>query len=498
MFPGGYNTRSPAQPVTPSAADGATRGIANAGERVDAAVFRLFCLFIALVPFWFGSHGLVPWAINAAVAGLIVAALEANLLLSGRSHPVPAGRLAYEIVALLSIVALVGLQIAPGLPASLHQPIWGVAAEALGRPVPGFASINPDATALALLRLLTALAVFWLALQLCRDGNRAFRLVRTVALAGLAYALYGVAAETLFPDTILWFEEVHYRGYLTSTFVNRNTYATYAGIGLVASTAISLTCFRGASLSGPTRFRAARLVEAGAGPGGLFLVASFVIVVALFMSVSRAGITASLAGMLFLVLLSWSRVRRGRNVAIALGLVMLVLLGVGLTWFGGDYFGRLEQVTIAGNDRLAIYALAWRSILDAPLLGFGYGTFADVIPMYRDDSVGVGGKWEFAHNSYLEVLQGLGLLGGILLLLVLLALVVRCVLASARRNRDATAPLCAAAASVVVALHSFADFSLQIQAVALTWVALLGAGVSQSWSSRDKFGHDARFGRLRS
>jgi hypothetical protein len=44
--------------------------------------------------------------------------------------------------------------------------------------------------------------------------------------------------------------------------------------------------------------------------------------------------------------------------------------------------------------------------------------------------------------------------------------------------------LVATSATVIVALHSFVDFSMQIQAVALTWTALLGAGVAQSWSSR--------------
>jgi hypothetical protein len=37
---------------------------------------------------------------------------------------------------------------------------------------------------------------------------------------------------------------------------------------------------------------------------------------------------------------------------------------------------------------------------------------------------------------------------------------------------------------VIVGLHAFVDFSLQIQAVALTWVALLEAGTAQSWSSK--------------
>ena len=56
-----------------------------------------------------------------------------------------------------------------------------------------------------------------------------------------------------------------------------------------------------------------------------------------------------------------------------------------------------------------------QSIQDLPFLGFGYGTFMDVFPLYRDASVGVHGFWDKAHNTPLEVIQGLGLPVSILL-----------------------------------------------------------------------------------
>jgi hypothetical protein len=42
----------------------------------------------------------------------------------------------------------------------------------------------------------------------------------------------------------------------------------------------------------------------------------------------------------------------------------------------------------------------------------------------------------------------------------------------------------AVGATVLVALHSLVDFSLQIQAIALSYAMLLGVGVAQSESSR--------------
>jgi hypothetical protein len=60
----------------------------------------------------------------------------------------------------------------------------------------------------------------------------------------------------------------------------------------------------------------------------------------------------------------------------------------------------------------------------------------------------------------------------------------RCVLGAINRQRDSIAPIVATAAALLVGVHALVDFSLQIEAVALTFMALLGAGVAQSESSR--------------
>ena len=52
--------------------------------------------------------------------------------------------------------------------------------------------------------------------------------------------------------------------------------------------------------------------------------------------------------------------------------------------------------------------------------------------------------------------------------------------AAVSRRRDATAPTVAASAALLVGVHAMVDFSLQIEAVTLTFMALLGAGVAQS------------------
>jgi O-antigen ligase len=131
-----------------------------------------------------------------------------------------------------------------------------------------------------------------------------------------------------------------------------------------------------------------------------------------------------------------------------------------------------------------VYWLTLGSITDRPMLGHGYGTFVDIFPMYRDRSISVEGFWEQAHNTYLEIFQGLGLVFGSMLLASVLLLVWRCVQGAMTRRENATMPRVAAAAAALVGIHSLVDFSLQIQAVALTFAAMLGAGVAQAKSSR--------------
>ena len=191
---------------------------------------------------------------------------------------------------------------------------------------------------------------------------------------------------------------------------------------------------------------------------------------------------ASVAGLIALVLITSLR---GRNaIAATVSLLGLLATGVAIFVFGDFFAGRLLALGFDASDRLAVYKLTILSILDVPWKGFGYGTFEYVFPMYRDNSLSPFKLWDKAHNTYLEIIQGLGIPAATLFFIMLLILAVRCGHAALYRKSSATAPLVATSATVIVALHSFVDFSMQIQAVALTWTALMGAGVAQSWSGR--------------
>ena len=104
--------------------------------------------------------------------------------------------------------------------------------------------------------------------------------------------------------------------------------------------------------------------------------------------------------------------------------------------------------------------------------------------MFRDQSLGTYETWAMAHNTYLEVFQGLGILFGSMLVASIVLLARRCVKAAMTRQQNEMIPCVAAAIAFLVGAHSLIDFSLQIEAIGVTFMAVLGAGVAQSESSR--------------
>jgi hypothetical protein len=92
--------------------------------------------------------------------------------------------------------------------------------------------------------------------------------------------------------------------------------------------------------------------------------------------------------------------------------------------------------------------------------------------------------WQMAHDTYLEVFQGLGLLFGSMLVASVVLLALRCIKGATTRQQNEVIPCVAASVAFLLGVHALVDFSLQIQAVAITFMALLGAGVAQSESSR--------------
>ena len=441
---------------------------------------------LAWAPFWLGGDRPLPWGGNGIWFPFLALVFELSLLARGKKHPLALKRIAVPAGLFCMVVLWISVQISPLAPPPLAHPIWAMASEALGVQFNGAVSVNPQASALALMRLLTDASLLWLVIQLCRAPHRAMLLIETLVWIVAFYSAYGLLLSAFDGGAIPFFDAPDMGRFVRSTFVNRNNFATYAGLGLIAAAALTLRLFRHEvpDLKGIGSYRVSRLIEATGRRGSRLVAACLVILVALLGTVSRGGILATGLGLFALFVLSFARERRGGRQQIETILFVSVALLGGFLLFGDRIVGRISEVGLTDAGRMAVYAIIAHSLLDAPFLGFGYGTFADVFPLYRDQSISPNGVWDMAHNSYLEVLQGLGLIFGGALIAALALLTWKCLHGAVSRRRNATAAIVAASAALLVAAHAMVDFSLQIEAVTLTFMALLGAGVAQSESSR--------------
>ena len=383
-------------------------------------------------------------------------------------------------------------------PSFLHNPFWSAASDAFGEPLSGAISANPFETRVSLMRLLTYGAVFWLALQLGRDRSQAVFLLHVLAIGIALYALYGLILWSVGSELIPWYDKGAGRGQVTSTFINRNNFASFAGMGSVMFLGLVLHKTRQIFRRGERerfKYRFERVLSSLAGVGGLYLIGLLMTLGALFLTQSRAGFLSTLAALGVLIILSIGR-RKATSIRSSgqgnLGIVsflgiFVVAVGAIVATFnmsGEQITTRLVSSELSSTGRSNVYPRLIEAIKDYPLLGTGYGSFQDMFPLYRDESVSAFGRWDKAHSTYLEVMMELGLPAAFMLLLAIALLIWRCLHGAITRHRDGHIPLIAFAASVLVALHSLVDFSLQIPGLTITYAALLGLGVAQSWSSR--------------
>jgi len=437
---------------------------------------------LAWAPLPFGSAR--PWAWD--LLGIVALALLGLSAAYETMRPSRTGMLKPLLPALVMgglVVAWIVFQSLPWNLLGLHHPLWDRAAEVMGRRLDTSLSIDREATRVHLFRLLTYAAYFLVAWQIGRRPEAAYRVLRAIAVIATVYALYGLG-EFASPDPrILWFIKDTYVTDVTATFVNRNSFATFAGLAVIAHLVLIADM-----LARKTDVRSRRsfllsLADSLLGHAKWLVLGLVVCGGALLMSHSRAGLVSALAAVtvLMLLVLAAPAARAPWRFWFAgfggLGLVAIALLT------GATTFDRLDEMSKDLEMRPKIGAAVMRAIGDNWLTGTGYGSFADIFPLYQP--LNVVGYVDLAHNDYLENALELGVPAAALLVLTVAYLAARCLVGVFRRRRDAIYPIAGVAATVMVGVHAAFDFSLQIPAVTVTYAVMLGLGVAQSIGTRD-------------
>ncbi len=461
---------------------------AGTRTRIDARTaeiphgFYCLLLLVLLLPLPIGSVS----ELASAFVGLCTAGLLIHWCVRAATNRAPIALPPDAMVTVIVPFALIAtwgyVQTIPVSPTSWHHPLWQEAAKALGQPVTSAIALTPDDALTSLMRLLSYGAIFWLALQYGRDARVAKRALQGLVLAGLAYAAYGLFIFLGGNDLVLWYDRPQH-GVLSSTFVNRNNYATYAGLGLLAATAVLIRLFSRVRIeTGGPREQLKRLVEALTARGWIVLLAWLFIATALLLTKSRGGFVSTLLGLATLV--GVAAFAPALNIR-AGGRAMLPIAAAGLFLFifsGDQTAERLAATTLENEDRLETYATTVQAIRANPWFGYGLGSFEDIFRHYRPSTFLL--PIDKAHSDVLETMLDVGIVGIIMFAALFAALFTRCLIGAYRRQRDAIYPCLGAAATVLVVTHAAVDFSLQIPAVAGTYAFLMGITCAQSWSHR--------------
>ena len=366
----------------------------------------------------------------------------------------------------------------------LAHPVWAMLNE-MGIPAQSTLSVAPSTTRAAIPALILPFLIFGAMLLLCRERHEALFAWKGLAVLGLVLTGLSILLETLYPQIMFFSRFEVGRGSFNGILVNRNTTAAFIGLSAFATAGWLMLPRPRRRREWPARTGLAAFGWSRVALAGLL----FLLVITLITTRSRAGVTLAilcltLAFATILLLLQVTDTTRQKHSLRRLGLgakLVLVFVAGGALFiaFGEPVISRMGAE--AEDLRWCAYAATLQIFAERPVVGLGFGTFEDAFPQYRDlNCLGTRGRWTRAHNSYLELLAGMGVIGGLVLVTGLTVLVRVLIIGIRTRKSLRAIPILTLGALTFVALHSIVDFPLQVPGVALYFAALLGAGCAVS------------------
>jgi len=453
--------------------------------RDPAAVpFWCFAAVVAWAPLPFASN--TGWASNLLVC-LVALAAAVWALAAIRNLDlirVPLRRFRLLGLVALALVVWVVVQNASWTPTTWHHPMWPSAADTLGVPIAGAMGLDPAAAYETLARVGAYGLSFFLAVQLCRRTETAVKFAYVLAGIAVAYAAYGLVVQLGDFQMVAWEEKRHYQDSVTSTFINRNSYGTFAGLGLLVICGLLVRAMR-------------RIASEGVSGGGLsemldrltfrefFLIGGFALVLAaLILTNSRGATLSTLFALIVFVVLTASNQRSFKLGTVIAGTIIVVGSWLVFSVSSAGLMSRLLDFEQDAIGRREVAEIALRAIADRPFTGFGLGSFEGVFHLFRDSALEAEiPSFDKAHNTYLEWALEAGVPAAVMMVATIAVFAIACVRGSIVRRRNSSYPAIAAAATTLVAIHALVDFSLQIPAVTVYFAAVLGLGYAQSWST---------------
>jgi len=433
------------------------------------------CLIIALIFFsclYYGSTTLLGAVIIESVVAVLVLWWLVDLARQRQLSFMRTGIFFF----FASFVGLCLFQLIP-LPLPLIRLIGGHGANLYRQILPNNTlttfktlSICPNATVGDLMKFISYIGAFFLVVNRLELKRHFGWIINAIIFLGVIISVFGIVQKYSYKERVYWFDLPVAGIAPFGPFINRNNFSGY--INMIIPLAL------GAFLS-----------DASLSKKAIYGISAWIMVLALFLSSSRAGLLIFISVLLCMIVLSRmkeSLKKRTRLLLVSFSLIFL------FSFFHIDFKELWTRVThIFTNEMLVVFGhgYSWRDILricrDFPLFGTGLGTFGNISTMYKTTSVQV--IFTYAHNDYFQLLSETGLAGFFCVSAAFILYSKKLIAAwLERRNIYAVAMVAGGICSIFgMLVYSLLDFNLHIPATALLFFVIMGLIFRMTWAKME-------------
>lgn len=342
-------------------------------------------------------------------------------------------------------------------------------------------TVNPEATQGGFVNLVSYFGLCVILVNNLRSREKEMTLLTTLIAVGSFEALYGLLEYWTGHQHIFWYKKAFYLGEVTGTYINHNHYAGL--LELIIPLAIGMFSVEYSRCQKNRGAGSEKGPKGKVHPPGLklfcLLVSVALMLVALILSKSRAGLISSVLSIACLAfLLLKKRTLPGLGIALLVG---SLIGGITLS-LNHDVIQRFSWSPYEARIRFGLWKDSAAIVRDFPFWGSGLGTFQHVIPYYRSqiDFLKVSGvsqpaAWYHTHNDYLQLLVECGIIG-FLVVMWACGITLWRLFATFRTGHDRESVILGQsllAGMIALLLHSFIDFNLHIPANALLFCVFL-------------------------
>lgn len=279
----------------------------------------------------------------------------------------------------------------------------------------------------------------------------------TLAAWGVFLVLYGIFLREADSGAI---------GNIRATFINRNHFCAF--IGMISPLCLSLGLVKSGRI---TRWisrllfliLAAGVVLTGSRGGTLAFTISSIAVIAGYFILKRPGRRLGVSS----ILLMWLSF-----------LIIIATVLIARDHLFPSYISTLTELSV--RTRFSLWKSALRIFAERPWLGWGWGTFSHIYPVFKEAQV-----WysvPHAHNELLQFLAEGGIVGFAGSVFFLCSSFFLLLTSFRKQPPGVTASLSLGVAGVLVyvIIHSFFDFILRLPANSFLLAVIVGLGISLS------------------